>query len=57
MSWLTIRYLPGFAPDLTSWTTTIERKGKLRQHVTAWPSRTSVTHRALLRAAEVTDLA
>lgn len=57
MSWLTIRYIPGFAYDLTSWTTTIERKGKLRQQVDAWPSRTTVTHRVTLREAEVVEIA
>lgn len=57
MSWLTIRYVPGFVSDLTSWTTIIERKGTLRQHVTAWPSRTTVTHRAMLQAADIAEIA
>ena len=57
MSWLSVGYIPGFATDLTSWTTTIERKGKLRQQVDAWPSRTTVTLRATLREEELAELA
>ncbi|APR87232.1 hypothetical protein A7982_12581 [Minicystis rosea] len=57
MSWLTLRYAPGFVIDLTSWTTTIERTGKLRQQVLAWPSKTTVTHLGTLRAADVAEIA
>jgi hypothetical protein len=33
MPWLTVSYHPGFAEDLTSWETEVERDGRLRQSV------------------------
>jgi hypothetical protein len=33
MSWLTVEYHPGFAEDLTSWRTEIDRDGSLSQQV------------------------
>lgn len=43
MAWLTIRYLPGFSDDLTSWTTAISPMGRLRQDVDEWPTRRRFT--------------
>lgn len=56
MSWLTIRYHPGFAEDLTAWITTIERKGKLVQRVDSWPERRTVEHRSRLSHDDVLEL-
>jgi hypothetical protein len=55
--WLTVGYFPGFTPDLTHWTTTIERTGELLQHVRAWPSGTTVTHRTTLGEQDVAEIA
>ena len=56
MSWLNVRYHPGFAEDLTSWTTSIERNGKLVQRVEAWPERRSIEHRSRLTNDQVAEL-
>jgi|SRR5688572_17992787 len=56
MSWLEVRYLPGFAEDLTSWITTVERKGKLVQRVDSWSERRTLEHRSRLSEDQVIEL-
>lgn len=56
MSWLNVRYHPGFAQDLTSWITTIERNGKLVQRVDSWPERRTLEHRLRLSNDQVVEL-
>lgn len=56
MPWLNVRYHPGFAEDLTSWITTIERTGKLVQRVDSWPERRTLEHRSRLSADQVVQL-
>ena len=56
MSWLHVRYHPGFSEDLTSWITTIERKGKLVQRVDFWPERRTLEHRSRLSDDQVIEL-
>jgi len=56
MSWLTVSYHPGFAADLTSWITTIERKGKLVQRVDSWPEGRTIEHRVRLSDAHIIEL-
>lgn len=56
MAWLTVDYKPGFARVLTSWTTTIERGGKLRQQVDCAETSATIRHRALLNEGEIAEI-
>ena len=48
MPWLVVRYHPGFSRDLTSWTTILERKGRLIQRINPFPAGHTVEHRVKL---------
>jgi hypothetical protein len=56
VSWLVVRYHPGFARHLTSWTTTIERKGKLIQRINPFPPGHTVEHRVKLSWEQVMEI-
>lgn len=56
MSWLVVSYHPGFAVDPTSWTTTIERKGKLIQRVNDFFSTRTIEHRIKLSWEQIMEI-
>jgi len=60
MSWLTIRFAPGFQEDLTSWVMYISDSGEIKQEVDICrfsPSeKRKETHHSILSAAQVTEL-
>jgi hypothetical protein len=60
MPWLTVDFHPGFAEDLTSWGTEIERDGRLRQSVRIcrYAPRESRTeqHEAVLSPDQIAEL-
>ena len=56
MSWLVVSYHPGFSVDPTSWTTTIERKGKLHQRVNHFFSGRTIEHSIKLSWEQVMEI-
>jgi hypothetical protein len=56
MTWVALRYLPGFAVDLTCWRISIERNGVVRREVHSYPDGAIRVSRGQLDSSQVRSL-